>query len=172
MLCLGKSELKGEARVVDRVARCRTRAAVRTGDEDFGCSSLCDAGRDGSHAGLAHELHRDACVRVRALQVKDELGEVFDGVDVVVRWGRDEPDAGGGMADARHPGPHLAAGQVATLAGLRALSHLYLYLDCATKIAAGDPETSRGDLLYGRVQAVAVRQRRLAGRVLAALARV
>ena len=68
-------------------------AAVVAADEHHVGLSLRDARGDGAHADLGDELYRDAGVRVRVLEVEDELGKVFDGVDVVVRRRRDEHDA-------------------------------------------------------------------------------
>ena len=45
-------------------------------------------------SGLCHELHGDACARIDLLEVIDELGQILDRVDVVVRGRRDEGDAG------------------------------------------------------------------------------
>jgi hypothetical protein len=46
---------------------------------------LGDAGGDRAHAGFRDQLHADARVPVRVLEVVDQLGEVLDRVDVVVR---------------------------------------------------------------------------------------
>jgi hypothetical protein len=57
--------------------------------EDMG-----EASRDGADADLGHQLHRDASVGIGVLEVEDQLGDVLDGVDVVVRRRRDEGHAG------------------------------------------------------------------------------
>src|SRR5207249_757784 len=72
------------------------------------------------------ELHVHARLGVGVLQVVDELLDVLDRVDVVVRWWRDELDARGREADLGDPGIDLAAGELAALAGLGALRHLDL----------------------------------------------
>src|SRR5439155_24589372 len=56
--------------------------------------------------------------RVRAAQVEDELLEVRDRVDVVVRRRRDEPDAGRRVADERDVVVDLVAGKLAASPGL------------------------------------------------------
>jgi hypothetical protein len=55
------------------------------GDEDVVGVGLGHAGRHRPDAHLGDELDRDARLRVRAAQVVDELLEVLDRVDVVVR---------------------------------------------------------------------------------------
>ena len=62
-------------------------------DEHHVGLSLRDTGGHGAHADLGDEFYRDTGGRVRALEIEDELGKVFDGVDVVVRRRRDEHDA-------------------------------------------------------------------------------
>ena len=59
-------------------------ATVVPGNENDVGVGLGDTRGDGADALLAHELHVNARVVVGVLQVVDELGEVFDGVDVVV----------------------------------------------------------------------------------------
>src|SRR5262249_54832358 len=87
---------------------------------------LGHAGGDRADADLGDELHVYAGARVDVLQVVDQLGQVLDGVDVVVRRRRDEADARGGVTGLRDPRPHLVAGQLPALAGLGSLRHFDL----------------------------------------------
>ena len=57
----------------------------RAGDVHDVGQRLHDAGRHEADAALGDELDRDGGLRVHLLQVEDELGEVLDRVDVVVR---------------------------------------------------------------------------------------
>ena len=90
----------------------------------------------------------------------------------MVRRRRDQADAGRGLTDLGDPGVDLLAGQVAALAGLGALGHLYLNLEGTAKVAARHAKARTCHLLDRGVLGVAVGQRGLATRVLAALARV
>ena len=47
--------------------------------------SLGHTGGDGADAHLGHQLDADPGVDVGILQVVDQLGQIFDGIDVVVR---------------------------------------------------------------------------------------
>ena len=100
LLGLGEAELPGQAGVLDGGERRGARAAVVAGDQDHVGLGLGDAGGHGADADLGDELHRDARRGVGDLQVVDELRDVLDRVDVVVRRRRDERDAGRGVADA------------------------------------------------------------------------
>ena len=96
-------------------------------------------------------------LRVRALEVEDELLEVFDRVDVVVRRRRDEPDAGGRVPRARDPRVDLRRRQLTALAGLRALRELDLDVVGLREVQARHAEASGGDLL-DRAAALGVEQ--------------
>ena len=141
-------------------------------DQNLVGGTLGHAGSNGADAGLADQLDRHARAGVGVLKVKDQLCQVLDGVDVVVRRRRDQADAGRGLTDLGDPGVDLLAGQVAALAGLGALGHLNLNLKGAAQVAARHAKARACHLLDRGVLGVAVGQRGLATRVLAALARV
>src|SRR5436190_12878638 len=127
-----------------------------------------DAGRDGAHANFGDELDADAGAAIGILQVVNQLGEVFDRVNVVVRRWRDETNARCGVTHLRDPRINFAAGQLAAFAWLGALGHLNLQLLRVAEIIAGHSETARGDLLDGAVFGIAIGLEGIAGRVLAA----
>ena len=101
LLRVGQAELPRQAGVLDRRQRRRAGAAVGPRDlHDVG-QRLDDAGRDRADAGLADELHRHVGERVDLLEVEDQLREVLDRVDVVVRRRRDQADPGLGVPQPR-----------------------------------------------------------------------
>ena len=169
---LGEAELPGQTGVDQRGQRRGARAAVGAGDQHHVRVRLGDARGDGAHAHFRHELHADARVAVRVLEIVDELGEIFDGIDVVMRRRRDEADARRGAARLRDPRIHLGAGQLPAFAGLRALRHLDLQFFRVDQVVARDAEAARGHLLDGGVLRVAVVHRHVALGIFAALARV
>ena len=144
---LGDAQLPGQARVLDGGTGCRTGAAVVAGNQNDLCAALGDAGGNGANTCLADQLDVDVGVAVGVLQVIDELGQILDGVDVVVGRGRDEAHAGGAVAGLGDPGVHLGTGQVAALAGLCTLCQLDLDLFRGDQILAGDAETGGSHLL-------------------------
>ncbi len=75
----------GAAGVLDGRERRGAGAAVVAGDEDDVGVRFGDARGDGADAGFGDELHADLGARVHFLEVVDELREILDGVDVVVR---------------------------------------------------------------------------------------
>ena len=80
----------------------------------------------------------------------DELLEILDRVDVVMRRRGDEPDTWGRMASLRNPRVDLRSGELATLPGLGSLGHLDLDVIGIDKVLARHAESSGGHLLDGR----------------------
>ena len=159
LLRLGEPDLPRRARVLDRRQRRRARPAVVTGDEDHVGVRLRDARRDGADAALAHELHADARLRVHVLQIEDELREILDRIDVVVRRRRDERHARRRVTDAGDFARHFVPGELAALAGLRALRHLDLQLVGVDEVVRRHAEARARDLLDRAPLRVAVRER-------------
>ena len=89
----------------------------------------------------------------------DELRQVLDRIDVVVRRRRDEPDAGGRVADSGDDLVDLVAGELTAFARFRALGHLDLQLVGVDQVLVGDAEPSGGHLLDGAATQIAVRDR-------------
>ena len=102
--------------------------------------SLGHTGGDGADTHLGHQLDADAGVDVGVLQVVDQLGEIFDGIDVVVRRRGNQADTRGRVTGLGHPRVHLGARQLAALTGLGALGHLDLEFLGVDQILAGHTE--------------------------------
>ena len=151
LLSLGKAKLQRQTGVPDRIARSGTRAAIVAADQDLVGSTLGHTGGDGADASLADQLDRHARAGVGVLKVKDQLCQVLDRVDVVVRRRRDQADAGRRLTDLGDPGVDLLAGQVTALAGLGALGHLDLNLEGAAQVATRHAKARACYLLDGGV---------------------
>ena len=118
--------------------------------------SFGHAGGHRAHPDLGNQLHMDPTDRVGVLQVVDELREIFDGVDVVVRRWRNQSDSRSGVPGAGDPGIHLVAGQLSALPGLGTLSHLDLEVVGVDQVFTGYAKSPRGHLFDSRPTEVAV----------------
>ena len=98
LLRFGEAEFPGQAGMLDGAERRSAGAAGVAGDEHDVGVRLGDARGDRADADFGDQLDGDARLRVDVLQVVDELRQIFDGIDVVVRRRRDEADAGDGVA--------------------------------------------------------------------------
>ena len=101
LLRLGKPQLPRHARMPDRADRRSAGPAVVSADQNHVGVSLGHAGRHRSHAHFRHQLHRNPRPRIGVLQVVNELRQILDRIDVVVRRRRNQAHAGDRM-------PHLA----------------------------------------------------------------
>ena len=164
---LGETELPGGAGVLDGRQRTGAGAAVIAGDRDEVGVGLGDACGNRADARLGDQLHRHQRARVHLLQIEDQLRQVLDRVDVVVRRRRDQAHARARKAQRGDHVVHFVPGQLAALAGLGALRDLDLQHLGVDQVLRGHAEASGGDLLDLGVLLGAV-----ARRVLAALAGV
>ena len=158
--------------MLDRGLRAGPRAAVVTADEHDVGLALRDAGRHGADADLGHELHADAGLRVGVFQVVDQLGQIFDRIDIVMRRRRNQADAGRAMADAGDFFVDLMPRQLSSFAGLGALGHLDLQFAGVDEILACYAESAARNLLDCAGTVIAVGVRRITGGIFAPFARV
>ena len=140
LLRLGEAELPRRAGVLDRRPRARAGAAVVAGDRDVVGLRLGDARSDRADADLGDELHADRRAPVGVLEIVDQLRQILDRVDVVVRRRADQLHAGRRVAELGDVLRDLAAGQLPAFAGLRALRDLDLELLGGGKVLGGDAE--------------------------------
>ena len=147
LLRLGEAELPRTARVLERRQRRRPGAAVVARDQHHVGLRLRHAGRHRADPHLRDQLDVDARLGAGVLQVVDQLLEVLDRVDVVVRRWADQPHSGRRVAGLGDPRIHLVAGELAALTGLRTLRHLDLDVVRVGQILARDAEPTGRDLL-------------------------
>ena len=157
LLGFGEAEFPGKAGVLDGTERGCAGSASVAGDEDDVGVGFGYARSDGADANFGDELDGDAGLGVDVFEVVDQLREIFDGIDVVVRRRRDEADAGDGVARPGDDVVDLVAGELATFAGFCALRHLDLQFVGVDEVVGGDAEAAAGYLLDGAAARVAVR---------------
>src|SRR5712692_10179208 len=102
----------------------------------------------------------------------NELRQVFDRINIMVRRRRDEAYARSRVTHLGDPGIDLMAGKLAALARLRALRHFDLQIVGVDQVLAGHAETAGSDLLDRAAARIAIRVRLIARRVFATLAGV
>ena len=113
-----------------------------TGNDHVVSLGFGDTGGHRAHTDFRYQLDRNGGSRVDVFQVVNELGQVFDGVNVVVRWRRNKADAGYREAQLGDVFRHFVAGQLAAFAGLGALGHFDLDLVGTGKVFGGDAESA------------------------------
>ena len=103
---------------------------------------------------------------VRVFQIVDELGKVFNRIDVVVRRRRNQFYPRRRVTHRGDPRVDFSAGQLTALTGLGTLRHFNLKFLCIYQIVARDPESTGGDLLNRAVFGVAVGFEKIPRRIL------
>src|SRR5450830_1198016 len=158
LLRLGQAQLPRRAGVLHRRQRRGARAAVMAGHDDVVRFRLRHTGGDGADTHFGHQLHGNRSARVDVLQVVDQLGQVLDRVDVMVRRRRNQADTRHGEAQGGDVAGHLVAWQLAAFARLGTLRHLDLDLVGRVQVLRRHAEAAGSDLLDARTQRVAVLQ--------------
>jgi hypothetical protein len=139
-LRLGQTQFPWRADVLDGRERRGARATAVSGDEHVIRVRLAHARRHRADARLRDELHADARTRIDGLEVADELRQVLDGVDVVMRRRRNELDPRRRMPQARDQVGHLVGRQLAAFARLRACTILISSSSARTRYSAVTPK--------------------------------
>ena len=147
LLGFGQADLPWGTSVFDSVERSRAGATVVTGNQHHVGMALGNAGRDGADAEFGDELDVDAGLWIRHLRIVDQLLQILDGIDVMVRRRRDELDARSRVTDLGDPRRDLGSRKVAAFARLGTLGELDLQIGGMHQIVAGHAEARRCDLL-------------------------
>lgn len=92
---LGETELPGEAGMLDASPSGSASATIVARDQDVVSLGLGHTCGDDTDTRLRDKLDGDSRAGAGALEIVDELLQILDGVDIVVRRWRDEADTRG-----------------------------------------------------------------------------
>ncbi len=161
LLGFGQANFPRTAAMFDGRPRRSAGAAVVAGNHHVVGFALGHASSNGADADFRHQLDADAGVWRDVFQVVDQLRQVFNRINIVVRRRRDQADTGHAVAQFADVVADLATGQLAAFAGLGALGHLDLDLVGAAQILCRDTKAARGHLLDAAAQRIAIEQRQI-----------
>ena len=142
LLGFGKPEFPGQAAVADGGQWRGAGAAHLTANQDHVGPGFGHAGGNRAHPHFGNQFNIDAGLGVGAFEVVDQLGQVLDGINVVVGRRRYEPHVGGAVAGGGDPGIDLFTGQLAAFAGFGPLGHLDLEFHGAGEVCDGHAEAA------------------------------
>ena len=151
-----QAELPGQAGMFDAGLRRRAGAAVMTADQHDVGMAFGHARGDGADADFGNQLDADARMVIGVLQIVNQLRQIFDRIDIVVRRWRNQADPRGRVAHLGDPRINFSSGQLAAFARLGALRHLDLQFPCLRQIIARHAEAARCHLLDRAVLRIAV----------------
>ena len=127
-------------------------ATIVPSDHHMVTLAFGNARSDGADTDLADQLDADARMRRHIFEVVNQLRQVFDRVNIVVRRRRNQADARNRVAQATDVVRHLAARQLTAFTGLGTLRHLDLNLIGTAEVLGGHAKSARSDLLDARAQ--------------------
>ena len=93
LLDFRQADFPGQAGMAQARPRRSAGPAVVTADNDIVGLGFDDTGGNRADAGAGRQFDANRSLAVGILEVKDEFGQVFDGVNIVMRRRRDEGDA-------------------------------------------------------------------------------
>src|SRR5580698_594043 len=109
--------------------------------------SLGDARGNGAYAAFGNQFNANRSARIDALKVVDELGQVFDRVDIVMRRRTDELHAGLRVTQPSNQLGDLVTRKLAAFTRLGSLRDLDLDLFGVDKIFRRNAKAGAGNLL-------------------------
>ncbi|SVK54175.1 Uncharacterised protein [Acinetobacter baumannii] len=150
LLGFHQAQFPWAAGIFHRGQRAGAGAAVVTGDGDQIGIGFRHAGGDGADARLGHQFHRDHRLRVDLLQIEDQLRQIFDRIDVVVRRRGDQRHARHRVTQSGDVRGDFVARQLAAFARLGALRHFNLDHVGVHQVGRRDAEAAGGHLFDAR----------------------
>ena len=147
LLGFRKSDFRRDTCETHAGCRAGTCTTLGTRDDDEVCLRLSHTGSDGTHATLSYQFYRDSRLRVHILEVEDELSQILDTVDIVMRWRRNQADARDRVTGLGDDLVNLEARQLTTLTRFSTLCHLDLDFLCIYQIFCSHTESTGSHLL-------------------------
>src|SRR5258708_18176820 len=127
--------------MLDRAEWGGTGAAVVTADENYVRMRFCHTGRDGTDADLGHQLHSNTRLWIDVFQVVDQLREILNRIDVVMRGRRNQTDTWDRVPYPRDYLIDFLTGKLTAFSGLSTLCHLDLQLVGVDEVVRGHAKT-------------------------------
>ena len=145
-MCFAQTNFPGQSRVLDGSQRRGAGSAVVPADGDYVRAGFCDSCRDDADACAGNQLHADTRPGIDGAQIVNQLRQVFNAVNIVMRRRRNQWRAGRGMANPRDVRGNFTRGKLAAFSGFRALGHFDFEFLGVNEIIRGDAEAAGGDL--------------------------
>ena len=154
-----QAKLPRQASIFDRGLRACTGTTNSACNQNDICLCLRNPGGNRADTRLGNQLHADTCLWVDLLEIIDQLREVFDRIDIMMRRWRNQRNARRCVAKFRDEFRHLEARQLAAFTRLRTLGDLDLDFSALVQIFRRHTKSTRCDLLDCRIHIVAIWKR-------------
>ena len=118
LACFRQTQFPGQPAVADRGLGRGPGAAYVAADEHHVGPGLGHPCGNRADPRLGNKFDAHPGGRIGHLEIVDQLGQVLDGIDIVVGWRRDESHIGRAVAGFGDPGVDFASGQLSPSPGL------------------------------------------------------
>src|SRR5690606_4783487 len=110
----------------DRAYRRSSRTSIISRDEDDVGMGFGNTGGNGSYTRLRHQFHVDTSLPVGIFQVENQLCQIFDRIDVMMWWRRNQAYTRCRVTYFSNPLIHFMARKLPALSRFSPLCHLDL----------------------------------------------
>ena len=148
LLRFRQTDLPRVAGILDAGKRRSAGSPGVTRDHDVIRIGLGDASGDRAYPTLGNQLDADGGARIHSLEIEDQLRQILNGVNVMMRRRADKRDPRLCVAQTGDQLGDLMAGELAAFARLRSLGDLDLDLLRVGEIFGSDSEARRSHLLH------------------------
>ncbi len=166
-LGFGKSQFPGGSGIFDRGQRAGAGATIITGNGNAIGISLGHTRSNGADTRFGNQFDGHISLGIDLLQIKNELSQIFNGVNIVVGRGADQGHAFLGITQPGNDATDFVTGQLTPFTGFGSLGNLDLQFFGIDRILWRHAKTPRSNLLDFADLVVVV-----AGRIFAAFTRV
>ena len=130
LLRLSQTQLPRCASMLERSQRRSTGATVMTRNQYNICFRFSNTSGDRADTDFGNEFDVHPRNRVRIFKIVNQLLEIFNRINVVMRWRRNQTNTGCRVSRLCNPRIHLVRRQLTTLAGFCTLCHFDLQIIC------------------------------------------
>ena len=154
LLGFGQTDFPGRTGMLDRRQwRCPC-SPVMTGNHNMIGLGLGDTGRNGTDPDFGNQLDRNSGTWIDVFQIMNQLRQIFNGIDIVMRRRRDQTDPRNGKTHAGNILGNLSSRQLPSFTRLGALCHLDLDFIRGIQIFGRHAEPAGSHLLDFRTQGI------------------
>src|SRR6266436_5781139 len=150
------TEFPSAACVLDGTERRSARSSFVTADQNDVSVRFGNPGGDRADPGLCHQFHANFGPGIDLFEVVYELGQIFDGINVMVRRRRNQHHSRSAFSEPGNEFGDFMAWKLTSFAWLRALSHFDLDLFRGRQIGGGDAEAALCNLFDRAIWPISV----------------
>ena len=161
LLGFSQTDFPRAAAMLDRRPRRSARTAVVTCNHQMVGLALGNTCCNRTDTDFRHQFHADVAMGRDVFQIVNQLCQIFNRINIVVRRWRNQAHTGNGMAQFTDVIGNFSTGQLTAFTGFCALCHFDLDLVGTGKVFSGYTKTTRSNLLDAAAQRIAGFQRQI-----------